>query len=89
MKNVYKVRHKPTGLFYSPGSNSNLSKNGKVYTTKNTIITLLKGGYTTTLRVNSKLSEEYKSIIENLPKDKFGDILAKETDFELVEFKLT
>lgn len=31
---LYKIRHKPSGLFFKPsryGSKSNLSKNGKVY----------------------------------------------------------
>lgn len=34
---MYKIRHKPTGLFFKPAKypyKSNLSKNGKVYHTK-------------------------------------------------------
>lgn len=31
----YRIRHKPTGLYYQPISNgNNLSKNGRVYLTK-------------------------------------------------------
>lgn len=29
----YRLKHKPTGLYYKPTSSSNLSKKGKVYTT--------------------------------------------------------
>jgi hypothetical protein len=36
--NFYKIRHKPTGLFYQPTRNgTNLSKRGKVYHLKPTL----------------------------------------------------
>lgn len=89
MKKVYKVRHKATGLYYMPGQGSNLSKDGgKVYNTKNTIITSMRGGYTTTLTVPSKLKKEYEHIIRTLPTNDYGEIYAKEDDFELVEFEV-
>lgn len=89
MTKVYKVRHKATGLYYSPGQGYNLSKDGgKVYNTKNTIITSMRGGYCTTLAVNSKIKKEYENIIRTLPTDNYGHIYAKADDFELVEFEV-
>lgn len=38
----YRIKHKPTGLYYKPGSR-NLTKKGKVYTTANSILTYDKG----------------------------------------------
>lgn len=28
----YRIKHKPTGLYYKPGQGNNLTKKGKVYT---------------------------------------------------------
>ena len=38
----YRIKHKPTGLYYKPGAPS-LSKLGKVYTTRNNILTYTNG----------------------------------------------
>lgn len=40
--NPYRIKHKPTGLYYKPSTGNNLSKNGKVYTTSNNVITQYK-----------------------------------------------
>ena len=88
MAKVYKVRHKATGLYYSPGQGINLSKEGKIYTKKNTILNTLVGGYTISLKVNEKIKKEYKDILRTLPQDHYGDIFAKIDDFELVEFEV-
>lgn len=40
--NPYRIKHKPTGLYYKPSTGNNLSKNGKVYTTANSVITQYK-----------------------------------------------
>ena len=42
-KIVYKVRHKATGLYYGPSRHKNLSKKGKIYSNKNTIISYMAG----------------------------------------------
>ena len=42
-KIVYKVRHKATGLYYRPGRYKNLSKEGKIYPNKNTIVSFMAG----------------------------------------------
>ena len=91
---VYKVRHKPTGLYYRPGP-ANLSEKGKVYFTKNTIISSLinkntQAVYTTHLRV-SKDSKFYNKHKEVLDKCNWADdysIFADGNDFELVAFDL-
>lgn len=37
----YRIKHKPTGLYYKPGK-PNLTKHGKVYTSGNNILTVWK-----------------------------------------------
>lgn len=91
---VYKVRHKPTGLYYRPGS-LNLSEKGKVYFTKNTIISSLiskntRAVYTTHLRVskNSKLYNKHKEVLDKCNWADDYSIFADANDFELVAFDL-
>jgi len=86
---VYKVRHKPTGLFYQPvkgrwtGSKSNLSKRGKLYETKQYPKRLHTGG----IQVSDNLAKEFKITLENT---RWGNYLrTKEEDWEVVEYKLT
>lgn len=86
---VYKVRHKPTGLFYQPvkgrwtGSKSNLSKRGKLYETKQYPKRLYTGG----VQVSDNLAKEFKITLEN---KRYGNYLrTKEEDWEVVEYKLT
>lgn len=41
MVKPYRIKHKASGLYYQPASNhSNLSKNGKVYMTNNSLLML-------------------------------------------------
>lgn len=41
MTRPYRIRHKASGLYYHPAiNNSNLSKNGKVYMTNNSLLTI-------------------------------------------------
>ena len=41
MTKPYRIKHKASGLYYQPASNhSNLSKNGKVYMTNNSLLML-------------------------------------------------
>lgn len=85
---VYKMRHKPTGLFYQPvkgrwtGSKSNLSKRGKLYETKQYPKTLHTGG----VQVSDSLAKEFNLILK---KSSWGQYLeTKEEDWEVVEFEL-
>lgn len=63
----YRIKHKPTGLYYQPGTN-NLSEKGKVYTGGNNIKTLLNNGYAKiiTIQWDSKIHKKYKDILESL-----------------------
>lgn len=41
MKKPYRIKHKASGLYYQPASNhNNLTKNGKVYMTNNSLLML-------------------------------------------------
>lgn len=61
---IYKLRHKPTGLFYQPGER-NLSEKGKTYTK-----TPSKRwpGYYVELPKDSKVYKKYKDILDPLNK---------------------
>ena len=92
-KKVYKVRHKATGLFYRPGSDVNLAKDGKVYTTKNTILTFMRDGYAVDVNVttNSKIYKEYANIFDKLefhPGKAVHRLNCSYEDFELVEYEI-
>ena len=39
---LYRVKHKPTGLYYAPGRYSNLQTKGKVYSGGNNIINFIR-----------------------------------------------
>ena len=60
----YRIRHKLTGLYYSPRSNSNLSEKGKIYNTSNSLISYLGPYWSTDLRIyNKKLIEKYREVL--------------------------
>ena len=60
----YRIRHKLTGLYYSPKSNSNLSEEGKIYKTNNNLITYLGAYWIVDLRIyNKKLIEKYREVL--------------------------
>ena len=66
----YRIKHKPTGLYYQPTVNgNNLSKTGKVYLTNNSV---LKGTNTfifISLNEQSKLYKEYRKCFPTLKPD--------------------
>lgn len=66
----YRIKHKPTGLYYQPTVNgNNLSKKGKVYLTNNSI---LKGRNTfifISLNEQGKLYKEYEKYFPTLKPD--------------------
>lgn len=66
MKQVrfYRLKHIPTGLYYSRGT---LSEKGKIYTSGNNFKTYL-GNYSDTLMIawSSRLHKKYKQLLESL-----------------------
>lgn len=73
----YKLRHKPTGLFYKPskhGSKSNLSKTGKVYQGIKPSLSYVKDGYRIVIKG------------ENRYQDKVIHERYKAEEWEIVEF---
>jgi hypothetical protein len=74
----YKLRHIPTGLFFKPskyGSKSNLSKNGKVYSTKPSLKYVSNGYHHPLKQKWPKANYEYRKYVEG--------------DWEIVEIKVT
>jgi hypothetical protein len=83
--NPYRIKHKPTGLYYKPSTGNNLSKIGKIYTTANSvlsqhkrdsflIITVLKNS--TLDKTVGRLSDNftwniYDKIFYKVPKEEF------------------
>ena len=83
--NSYRIKHKPTGLYYKPSTGNNLSKIGKIYTTANSvlsqykrdsflIITVLKNS--TLDKTVGRLSDNftwniYDKIFYKVPKEEF------------------
>lgn len=81
----YRIKHKPTGLYYKPSTGNNLSKIGKIYTTANSvlsqhkrdsflIITVLKNS--TLNKTVGRLSDNftwniYDKIFYKVPKEEF------------------
>ena len=67
----YRIKHIPTGLYYKPTTDTNLTKRGKVYTTKGNILTCSNSEYIhISLRVESesyKKNKEYFDPLELYP----------------------
>ena len=89
MSVAYKVRHKPTGLFYQPvkgrwsDTKSNLSKKGKIYETKQYPKRLHTGG----VNISKSLIKKFK--VTNISSNRFGMyVLSSKEDWEVVEFEL-
>ncbi len=94
-KTVYKVRHKATGLYYVPSRGCNLSEEGKIYPTKNTLLSMLfsadrKYVYCINLYVprNGKIYKKYKDKLENCYWLDGDFITVDGNDFELVAFEM-
>lgn len=70
---MYKIKHKPTGLYLCPISGgSNLSKNGKIYQTQTNLISydLNHGRNSIRLRISKKQYDKFKDI--NNCESRFG-----------------
>lgn len=71
----YKLRFANTNLYYTPSSSgSNLSVNGKVYTTKNNILTIFKNSMTVILefKENSTVLKKLRNLGYNPEKSRYG-----------------
>ena len=53
----YKIKHKPTGLFYKPGT-TNLTETGKTYAKKPTLKFIILGG---NFRISEAMAKKLKS----------------------------
>lgn len=73
MNYVYKIRHKPSGLFYRPASRCQLDIEGKSYTKKPAFSYLKQS-----LWLNSKMKAEFGLDTQTLYVDK--------SDFEICKF---
>ncbi len=63
---LYRLKHKPTGLYYKPG-NINLSTKGKIYTSNNNLLSYL-GHYGTSLTIptDSRIFKKYEVMFQSL-----------------------
>lgn len=66
----YRIKHKPTGLYYQPTINgNNLSKTGKVYLTKNNVLNGKDTFVYISLNEQGRLYKEYKKYFPTLKPD--------------------
>lgn len=86
----YKIKHKPTGLFYKPGA-TNLTKTGKTYAKKPTLKLIIWGG---NFRVSEAMAKELKSkgyAVARHKKEVTGDtgyhLDVNFNEFEIVTYK--
>lgn len=86
---VYKLRHKPTGLFYQPvkgrwsESKSNLSIRGKLYETHQYPKDLHTGG----VNVSDTLIKKFN--LKNIESNRFGNyLITSKEDWVVVEYEL-
>ena len=79
----YKIKHKPTGLFYKPSrhrNKSNIGKNGKVYATKGSVKSVLTGIYRYGFYTPEAVKKDGRNPKSTLP---------EKNEFEIVEYKVT
>jgi len=64
----YRLRHKPTGLYYSPthSGSSNLSTKGKIYSTGNNLINFLSGCSCSLEIINQKTIKENYDVLKSI-----------------------
>ena len=63
----YRIKHKPTGLYYQPTVNgNNLSKKGKVYLTKNNMLNGKDTFVYISLNERGRLYKEYEKFFPTL-----------------------
>ena len=93
---VYKILHKPTGLFFTPSrGNGNLSTTGKIYARKPSLTVCIGGGIRIEVKTwpKQKLSQKLRTIVDyfKIPKLRDGSywfdgsIDSPYEDWEIVE----
>lgn len=80
----YRIKHKPTGLYYKPGSGNNLTKKGKVYTGGGNVLNY----YTLDIpvRADRKLREELQKHYCGVPASTAICVKIPRTDFVIEPF---
>lgn len=84
----YRVKHKPTGLYYQPVSRSgNLSKGGKVYFGKGNVLTYNKRQDWIGIGLNPKTTyyRQYKAYFDSLETIGFYFYKVPKSHFEIEE----
>lgn len=85
--NPYRIKHKPTGLYYKPSTGNNLSKNGKVYTTANSVLAHRKSYdfLVITALKNSTIDKTVGKLSDNFTQNNYGKIFYKvpKEEFEI------
>lgn len=79
----YRIKHKPTGLYYTPGQGrNNLTKKGKIYTSGGNALTYFNDGLP--VRAGSKLLEELRKHYR-FAEQKYGrtEVFIPKSDFVL------
>lgn len=61
----YRIKHKPTGLYYRPGQGNNLTKKGKIYTSGGNVLNYFTNGIL--IRSQGKLTDLLKQHYSNVP----------------------
>lgn len=83
----YKIKHIPTGLYYKPSRGNNLSKLGKVYTTKNCVLNYYKDESFIFVSIikNTTTDKKYGKLSDSFTIDHRDNILYKipKTEFEI------
>lgn len=74
---VYKILHKPTGLYFTPSRGSgNLSTTGNIYSRKPSLTVCIGGSVRIIVKTwpSEKLSKKLQTIVDffNVPKDEKG-----------------
>lgn len=66
---LYRLKHKPTGLYYQPG-NINLSTKGKIYTSNSSLLSSLDyHGTSLTIPIDSRIFKKYEALFQSLEGD--------------------
>ena len=90
--NPYRIKHKPTGLYYKPSTGNNLSKIGKIYTTANSVLSQHKRDSFLTITVlkNSTLDKTVGRLSDNFTWNIYDKIFYKvpKEEFEIEEITL-
>lgn len=85
--NPYRIKHKPTGLYYKPSKGNNLSKNGKIYTTANSVLTQHKRDdfLVITVLKNSTIDKTVGRLSDNFTWNNYDKIFYKvpKEEFEI------